>query len=155
MPIRSPARRRGGGRILPNNRQRNEMALWLRLFRRRSDLSVETIALHRDTAGLLDKAYHLAPCENLSLIAMLSIFIGYLVLMHGADHVIGSIPEGHLSNLSRIHDPEGFDVREVIQHKAGDGNGTQIVFAGGVREIGKFGAFGMERQGGHGNKMAR
>ena len=53
----------------------------------------------------------------------------------GAVDVVGAGQELHLRHGERLHDPEGFDVREIVKHEARDREGAQIFGAGGAGEV--------------------
>jgi len=52
-----------------------------------------------------------------------------------------------LGELHGLHDPEGFDVVEVVEHEAGDGEHFEVFEAGVAGEVAEFGAFGDEGEG--------
>src|SRR5262245_24637469 len=93
------------------------------------DGSIKRVPLDRLASSLTDEMLNLGaghPHRGLS-----SSHVDDLFFDDCSIQVVGSKIEADLSGLSTNHDPVSLDVREVVQHKPGDRNRSQVQQAGG------------------------
>lgn len=69
---------------------------------------------------------------------------GDVVPGDGAVEVVYAPIQRELGEVDGLHDPEGFDVGDVVEHEAGDGEGFEIGETGGAGEVAELAVVGDE-----------
>jgi hypothetical protein len=78
--------------------------------------------------------------------AAVAFTLGDVVPDDGAVEVVAAPVQGDLREADALHDPERLDVRDVVEHQAGDGEGLQIGQSRWAGQVSELAAFGNERQ---------
>ena len=80
--------------------------------------------------------------------------LGDVVPDDGSVDVVDAELERGLAETEGLHDPERFDVWEVVQDESAGGEHSEVVQCGGAGEVLEFGVVGDERQGDDGLEAA-
>lgn len=69
-------------------------------------------------------------------------------------NIIRTVSQGGLGSFDTQHDPIGFDVRDIVEHQTGDGQGSEIHEGRGLFEVIEPGILGVEGERDKGLKAA-
>ena len=94
-----------------------------------------------------DESSQIALVQLLMRRAAIAFAFGDVVPDDGAVEVVAAEVEGDLRQADALHDPEGFDVGDVVEHQPGDGEGFEIGQAGGAGEVAELAVVGDEAEG--------
>lgn len=116
------------------------------------DRPIERVAFDgaeaRFAAGLLERA------DVDFLVGVAAADMRDVVPDNGAIDVVGAVLEHELGHRERLHDPEGLDVREVVEHEARDRKRAEVLESGRAGEVLEFASVGEEGEGDDGLVVA-
>lgn len=116
---------------------------------------IQRIPFHRSVAGRADEAHEVGFGHGLRGSGS-GVVINFLFDDRPVE-IVSAEGQGHLREFGREHDPIGFDVPEVVEQDAGDGERFQIIHAGrplAMQFLAQVVFLGMERERDEGLKTA-
>ena len=100
------------------------------------DFAVEGVAFDGGEAGVADGFLEVS--DGGFLVCGGAADFGDVVPDDGAVDVVGACGELEFGHGEGLHDPECFDVWEVVEHESGDGERAEVFEAGGAVEVLEF-----------------
>jgi len=113
-----------------------------------ADFPVDRVAFDGGVAGFADEALDVGDVEFL-VGGGAGLAFGDVVPDDGAVEVIAAEVECELGEADALHDPEGLDMRYIIEHETGNGEGFEVGEARGGGEVAEVAVCGDEGEGDH------